>query len=62
MKRAATLIKEICGGEIASEIADVYPNPKPKTEVAVKYHFIKKLSGKNYHPDAVKEYSQQPWF
>jgi phenylalanyl-tRNA synthetase beta chain len=27
----------------------------PKTEVAVKYHYIKKLSGKNYHPDAVKK-------
>ena len=55
LKRAATLVKEICGGEIASELTDVYPNPKPKTEVGVKYHFIKKLSGKNYHPDAVKE-------
>ncbi|MGQ0738181.1 MAG: phenylalanine--tRNA ligase subunit beta [Bacteroidota bacterium] len=55
LKRAASLIKEICGGEIASEIADVYPNPKPKTEVAIKWHYIKKLSGKNYHPDAVKD-------
>ena len=55
LKRAASLIKEICGGQIASEIVDVYPSPKPKTEVAVKWHFIKKLSGKNYHPDAVKE-------
>ncbi len=53
-KRAATLIKEIAGGEIASELVDVYPNPKPKTEVSVKWHYIKKLSGKNYHPDAVK--------
>ncbi|MDZ4793436.1 MAG: phenylalanine--tRNA ligase subunit beta [Bacteroidota bacterium] len=55
LKRAANLIKEISGGEIASEIVDVYPKPKPKTEVTVKYHFIKKLSGKNYHPDAVKD-------
>ncbi len=55
LKRAASLIKEISGGEIASEIIDIYPTQKPKTEVAVKYHFIKKLSGKNYHPDAVKE-------
>jgi phenylalanyl-tRNA synthetase beta chain len=55
LKRAASLIKEICGGEIASEIVDVYPSPKPKTEVAVKWHYIKKLSGKNYHPDAVKD-------
>ena len=54
LKRAANLIKEICGGEIASEIVDIYPKPKEKTEVAVKWHFIKKLSGKNYHPDAVK--------
>jgi phenylalanyl-tRNA synthetase beta chain len=55
LKRAANFIKEIGGGEIASEIVDVYPAIKPKTEVAVKYHFIKKLSGKNYHPDAVKD-------
>lgn len=54
LKRAAVLIKEICGGEIASEIVDIYPKPKEKTEVSIKYHFIKKLSGKNYHPDAVK--------
>ena len=27
---------------------------KEKTEVALKYHYLKKLSGKNYHPDTVK--------
>lgn len=54
LKRAAGLIRELCGGEIASEIVDIYPGQKPKTEVAIKWHFIKKLSGKNYHPDAVK--------
>lgn len=54
LKRAAGLIKEIAGGEIASELVDIYPNLKPKTEVSVKWHYIKKLSGKNYHPDAVK--------
>lgn len=54
LKRATRMIKEICGGLIASEIVDIYPNPKPKTEVAIKYHFLKRLSGKNYHPDAVK--------
>lgn len=55
LKRAAMLIKELGGGEIASEIVDIYPNPKPKAEVAIKWHFIKKLSGKNYHPDAIKD-------
>ncbi len=54
LKRAALMVKEIAGGEIASDITDVYTNQKAKTEVAIKYHFLKKLSGKNYHPDAVK--------
>lgn len=54
LKRAALLIKEIAGGTIASDVVDVYPNPKPKTEVALKNHYLKKLSGKNYHADAIK--------
>ncbi len=54
LKRAATMIKEIAGGEIASDIIDVYPNPKEKTEVGLKYHYLKKLSGKNYHGDTIK--------
>ncbi|NCI48844.1 phenylalanine--tRNA ligase subunit beta [Sediminibacterium roseum] len=55
LKRAALLIREIAGGEIASEVVDVYPDPKPKTEVTLKNHYLKKLSGKNYHSDAVKK-------
>jgi len=54
LKRAALLIKELAGGEIASEIVDVYPDPKNKTSVILKHHYLKKLSGKNYHPDSVK--------
>ena len=54
LKRTANMIKEICGGQIASDIIDIYPTPKAKTEVAIKYQFLKKLSGKSYHPDAVK--------
>lgn len=54
LKRAALLIKEIAGGEIASDIIDVYPQPKNKTEVVLKYHYLKKLSGKNYHGDTIK--------
>ena len=55
LKRAALLIKEVAGGSISSDITDIYPTVTPKTEVAVKYHYIKKLSGKNYHPEAVKK-------
>jgi len=54
LKRAALMIKELCGGQIASDIVDVYPDPVNKTEVSIKYHYLKKLSGKNYHPDTVK--------
>ena len=54
MKRAALMIKELGGGQIASDIVDVYPDPAQKTEVGLKYHYLKKLSGKNYHPDTVK--------
>jgi phenylalanyl-tRNA synthetase beta chain len=54
LKRAALLIKEVAGGEISSDVVDVYPNLKEKTQVAIKYHYLKKLSGKNYHPDAIK--------
>ncbi len=53
-KRAALLIKELAEGQIASEVIDLYPKPEPKKEVQIKYHYLKKLSGKNYHPDSVK--------
>ena len=34
LKRAANLIKEICNGEITSEIVDIYPKKKEKTDQA----------------------------
>lgn len=54
LKRAAALIVEICGGELSSNIIDVYPNPVEPKSVGLKYHYLKKLSGKNYHGDTVK--------
>ncbi|MCH5596664.1 hypothetical protein [Niabella ginsengisoli] len=56
LKRATELILELCGGKVVSNIIDIYPEEKPKTSVTLKYHYLKKLSGKNYHPDAVKKY------
>lgn len=55
LKRAAMLIKELAGGEIASEIVDMYPDPREKASVVLKYHYLRKLSGKSYHPDTVKK-------
>ena len=54
LKRAALLIKEITGGEISSDVIDVYPGPLQKTTVGLKNHYLKKLSGKNYHADTIK--------
>ena len=53
LKHAAALILEICGGELVGDIIDLYTTPKEKKSVVLKYHYLKKLSGKNYHPDTV---------
>ena len=55
LKRAALLIQELAGGTIASEIVDIYPQPRHATEISVKYHYLKKLSGKNYHPENIRK-------
>ena len=54
LKRAADLILEICGGEIKGDAIDVYPNPAAQAAVGLKYHYLKKLSGKNYHAETIK--------
>ena len=54
LKRAASLIREYGGGRISSAISDIYPDPFPKVQILLKYHYLKKLSGKNYHSLAVK--------
>jgi phenylalanyl-tRNA synthetase beta chain len=55
LKRAALLIKELAGGEIASDIIDVYPNPAKQPQVQLKYAFLRKLSGKSYPAGTVKK-------
>lgn len=54
-KRAALLLKEICGGKIASDIIDVYPKPLSKTEVCVYYDHICSLIGKTIDKKTIKE-------
>jgi phenylalanyl-tRNA synthetase beta chain len=54
LKRAASLIREYGGGRISSAISDLYPEPFPKTQILLKYHYLKKLSGKNFHSLSVK--------
>lgn len=55
LKRAALLIKDLAGGLIEGDVIDVYPTPIEKKEVSIKYHYLKKLSGKNYHVESVKK-------
>jgi phenylalanyl-tRNA synthetase beta chain len=62
LEHAALLIKEIAGGEIASNIIDEYPNPQPKKEVLLKYQYLRKLSGTDYKPDAIKNILKQLGF
>jgi phenylalanyl-tRNA synthetase beta chain len=54
LKRAASLIREHADGKISSPLLDLYPDPFPKTQILLNYHYLKKLSGKNYHSAAVK--------
>jgi phenylalanyl-tRNA synthetase beta chain len=46
LKRAALLIQEVAGGQVSSEIVDIYPNPIPNHEVKVKYKNVDRLIGK----------------
>ena len=54
LKRAASLIREYASGKISTPVTDSYPEPFPKTQILLKHHYLKKLSGKNYHSVAVK--------
>jgi phenylalanyl-tRNA synthetase beta chain len=55
LKHAAIMIKEIAGGEISSDITDVYPVVRQKKEITLSNFYLKKISGKNYHSDTVKD-------
>lgn len=54
LKRAALLIKELAGGEISSEISDVYPGEKPPLQLEVKLEDINRLIGKQIPSDEVR--------
>mgnify|MGYP006141642177 CR=1 FL=1 len=45
LKRAALLIQEIAGGNISSEITDLYPNPIQNFEVSLAYSKVDSLIG-----------------
>jgi phenylalanyl-tRNA synthetase beta chain len=54
LKRAALLIIEICGGEIASEVTDIYPNKIKHFAVELTYSKMDSLIGEVIDRKAVK--------
>ena len=55
LKRAALLIKEVAGGEISSEIVDVYPNPVAGFNVDLSYANVKRLIGADLGKETIKQ-------
>ncbi|MFY0624972.1 MAG: phenylalanine--tRNA ligase subunit beta [Reichenbachiella sp.] len=55
LKWAAMLIKEIAGGEISSDIIDIFPTPIEDFQVDIKYKNIDRLIGKEIPHDRIKE-------
>ncbi len=54
LKRAALLIKEITGGDITSDIVDLYPNKKNDYQVFLTFDKIYKLIGQEIPRDTIK--------
>ena len=55
LKRAAILIKEICGGVISSEIEDLYPEKLDDFEVLLNYSQVDKLIGQKIDHETIKQ-------
>lgn len=54
LKRAAQLIKEIAGGEITSDIVDLYPNKKEDFQVFLTFDKVNRLIGQEIPHDSIK--------
>ena len=54
LKKAALLICEFGGGEINTDLIDVYPNPSAQPTVALTYSYLNKMSGKVYEKEQAK--------
>ncbi len=54
LKRAAILIKEIAGGDITSDVIDLYPIKKKDHEVFLAFDKITKLIGQEIPQDTIK--------
>jgi phenylalanyl-tRNA synthetase beta chain len=55
LKRTSILIKEIAGGNISSEIADIYPQKIPRRNIEVSFKNIDRLIGKQIDRAVIKQ-------
>jgi phenylalanyl-tRNA synthetase beta chain len=54
LRRAALLVKELAGGEIAGDIMDIYPAPVGKAVIRYSLDRMTKLIGREIPPETVK--------
>jgi phenylalanyl-tRNA synthetase beta chain len=54
LKRAALLIQEVAGGEITSDIVDIYPKPIEDFSVFVTFDKINKVIGEELNKETIK--------
>lgn len=55
MRRAALLVQELAGGEVSSDVQDVYPEPVKPWKIEVKYSHIDRLIGKSIPHDRIQD-------
>jgi phenylalanyl-tRNA synthetase beta chain len=55
LKRAALLIKEVAGGEVSSEIIDIYPNPVADYSIELNLDYVNRLIGKTIPVETTKK-------
>lgn len=59
LKRAALLIQEIAGGQVSSEVIDLYPSPIENRKIEVKDKNVNRLIGKTIPREEVFEILEQ---
>jgi phenylalanyl-tRNA synthetase beta chain len=55
LKRAALLIQEVAGGEITSDIVDIYPKKIEDFSVFIHFNKVNKIIGEEIKPEAIKK-------
>ena len=55
LQRAALLIVELGGGEIASDIVDIYPAPINPARITLSHEYVRRLTGIDIPPQTTRE-------